>query len=136
MLRIFASFAFAALISASPARAETYRLSYEDMGAPVSIVDLGRKLIGKSGREIDIVFTGLRPGEKLREQLMDEYEAPAPTALAGVFRIMPRADDAYLTAADVAHLEIVARTMGNAAVRQRVFACLDQRLNRKERAAG
>jgi hypothetical protein len=41
-----------------------------------------------------------------------------------------------MTTADVAHLETVARTMENAIVRQRVFAHLDERLNRDERAAG
>ena len=74
--------------------------------------------------------------EKLREQLIDDHEAVAPSALPGVFRVTPKAADAYLTSADVAHLEAVARTMENAIVRQRVFAHLDERLHREERAAG
>ena len=44
-----------------------------DMGEPIRIVDLARDLIGLSGleegRDIDIVYTGLRPGEKLYEEL-------------------------------------------------------------------
>ena len=42
-----------------------------DMGEPVKIVDLAKKMIELSGREgIEIVFTGLRPGEKLYEELL------------------------------------------------------------------
>ena len=42
-----------------------------DMGEPVKIVDLAKKMIELSGKKgIDIVFTGLRPGEKLYEELL------------------------------------------------------------------
>ncbi len=40
-----------------------------DMGAPVRILDVARQLVEQSGRPIEIVFTGLRPGEKLHEVL-------------------------------------------------------------------
>ncbi len=108
---------------------------FMEMGAPVPILEIAKRLIQLSGRDIDIVFTGLRPGEKLREQLTDEYETCAPSPLPGVFRIAPKAE-AYLTSADVAHLETIARTMGSAAVRQRVFAQLDLYLSREDRAVG
>jgi len=48
-----------------------------DMGEPIKIVDLARKMIQLSGhKNIEIVFTGLRPGEKLYEELLiDESDA-------------------------------------------------------------
>ncbi len=109
---------------------------YMEMGAPISIMDMGRRLIERTGKAIDIEITGLRPGEKLKEQMFDEYEVASATALENVFRVTPAAADAYVTAADVAHLETVSRTMDNAVVRQRVFAHLDERLKREELAVG
>ena len=45
-----------------------------DMGEPVSIVDLARRLIDHNDPSIEIEFTGLRPGEKLHETLVAEHE--------------------------------------------------------------
>lgn len=41
-----------------------------DMGEPVRIMDVAERMIAKSGREIEIVITGLRHGEKLHEELV------------------------------------------------------------------
>ena len=48
-----------------------------DMGEPIKIVDLAQKMIELSGKQnIKIEFTGLRPGEKLYEELLiDESDA-------------------------------------------------------------
>jgi FlaA1/EpsC-like NDP-sugar epimerase len=55
-----------------------------DMGDPVRIVDLAEELIRLSGltpyEDIDIVITGLRPGEKLYEELLIDGEGILPTA--------------------------------------------------------
>jgi FlaA1/EpsC-like NDP-sugar epimerase len=45
-----------------------------DMGEPVRIADLARRLAAQSGHPLDIVYTGLRPGEKLAENLLGSDE--------------------------------------------------------------
>ena len=54
-----------------------------DMGKSVKIVDLAEKMIKLSGyvpyQDIDIKFTGLRPGEKLYEELLNDLENTLPT---------------------------------------------------------
>ena len=47
-----------------------------DMGQPVRISDLARRLINESGKRIEITYTGLRPGEKLHEVLFSPDEHP------------------------------------------------------------
>ncbi len=60
-----------------------------DMGQPVKIYDLARKLISLSGykpdEDIEIMFTGLRPGEKLYEELLMNEEGLTKTAHSKIF---------------------------------------------------
>jgi FlaA1/EpsC-like NDP-sugar epimerase len=61
-----------------------------DMGEPIRIVDLARQLITLSGlepgRDIAIEFTGLRPGEKLHEELLTAEENRQPTEHPKIFK--------------------------------------------------
>lgn len=54
-----------------------------DMGDPIKILDLAKKMIKLAGltpgKEVDIRFTGLRPGEKLYEELLNKEEEVIPT---------------------------------------------------------
>ena len=59
-----------------------------DMGEPVKIVDLAKSLITLSGLRVDedikIEFTGLRPGEKMYEELLMDEEDTLPTKMRGI----------------------------------------------------
>jgi O-antigen biosynthesis protein WbqV len=69
---------------AEGAEASHARLFLLEMGEPVRIMDLARQMIALSGRtpgkDIEIEITGLRPGEKLTEALLDETERSLPCA--------------------------------------------------------
>lgn len=82
-----------------------------DMGEPVRIVDLARDLIGLSGlevgRDVDIVYTGLRPGEKLFEEILVDGEEYVPTQHAKIFAALNNSGSARLGLGCPADLEEV-----------------------------
>jgi len=69
-----------------------------DMGDPVRIVDLARQMIRLAGlrpdQDIAITFTGLRPGEKLFEEIFHGAEPPVATGKPGLLIAAPRAVEA------------------------------------------
>jgi FlaA1/EpsC-like NDP-sugar epimerase len=78
----------------SAARGKIYVL---DMGEPVKIVDLASQMIRLAGKrpgeDIKIEFVGLRPGEKLYEELFYANETLLPTRAAGIRLAAPRTSD-------------------------------------------
>lgn len=68
-----------------------------DMGSPVKIADLARRMIElsglKVGEDIDIIYTGLRPGEKLYEELLATKENTLPTDNTQIYRAQVREYD-------------------------------------------
>lgn len=68
-----------------------------DMGSPVKIADLARRMIELSGltvgKDIDIIYTGLRPGEKLYEELLATKENTLPTDNTQIYRAQVREYD-------------------------------------------
>jgi FlaA1/EpsC-like NDP-sugar epimerase len=83
MTRFFMTIPEAAvLVLQAAAIGETGQVYVLDMGQPVRIVDMAKSLIalcGKTEEEIPIVFTGLRPGEKLYEELLADTDTTLPT---------------------------------------------------------
>lgn len=67
-----------------------------DMGERVRVLDLAREMIRLSGfepdRDVAIRFTGVRPGEKLREELFRPGERPLPTGHARIFSVANHCD--------------------------------------------
>jgi FlaA1/EpsC-like NDP-sugar epimerase len=64
-----------------------------DMGDPIKIIDIATKLINfsglKPGKDVEIVFTGLRPGEKLHEELYWQGEGIVPTENKKITMLKP-----------------------------------------------
>jgi FlaA1/EpsC-like NDP-sugar epimerase len=96
-----------------------------DMGEPVKIVDLARQMIRLAGLrpevDIEIRFTGLRPGEKLFEELFHGGEQPEPTDYEGLLMASPRVSDLRVVIGAIRDIETAALA-GDAAQALEVLA--------------
>lgn len=92
-----------------------------DMGDPVRIVELAEQMIRLAGKrpyeDIDITFTGLRPGEKLYEELFHDTEASKPTSNATIRLATPRTADQVALARAIDELTAAARSNDDARCR-------------------
>jgi O-antigen biosynthesis protein WbqV len=79
------------------------------MGAPVKIADLARQMIRLAGKrpeaDIEIKYVGLRPGEKLHEELLHEREQLVASGRPGLLLAAPRAGEAAALAREIDALE-------------------------------
>jgi len=84
-----------------------------DMGEPVKIVDLARRMIRLAGllpeRDVEIRYTGLRPGEKLFEELFHGKEAPVPTGHEGLLMAAPRTADPAIVGRAIEEIAVACR---------------------------
>jgi O-antigen biosynthesis protein WbqV len=83
-----------------------------DMGKPVRIVDLAERLIQLAGLkprvDIEIAYTGLRPGEKLYEELFDPSEVQNERTADGYVMAAPRVIDNALLKRTIDEIEVAA----------------------------
>ena len=83
------------------------------MGEPVKIVDLAQQMIRlaglRPGRDVGIEFIGLRPGEKLHEELFHPAEPLVPTGNPAIRLAAPRTADYAMLARSIDELEENAR---------------------------
>lgn len=98
-----------------------------EMGKPVKIIDLARQMIELNGQipgiDIEIKITGLRPGEKMTEELIDESELAQP-CVPGINEIKSLWPERLMDRRDVQRVAELAQ-LGNArGVYQAVFECL------------
>jgi len=88
-----------------------------EMGTPVRILDLAQRMIrfsgSRAGADIEIRVTGVRPGEKLTEELCAPEERPEPTVHPSIVRVKPDRLDTELFVAGLDRLEDLARCNRN-----------------------
>jgi FlaA1/EpsC-like NDP-sugar epimerase len=95
-----------------------------DMGQPVKIVDLARHMIElsgfKVGEDIEIKFTGLKPGEKLFEELQHQDERHLPTEHPRIMRFVPGGDVTAASAQAVDQLEPMLYTVSPNPIKEQI----------------
>ena len=79
------------LVLHAAAAAPAGQVAVLDLGDQIPVVELARHVIevAGEGRDIPLVFTGLRPGEKLGEELVDDNEEREPSGLDGINWVRP-----------------------------------------------
>lgn len=97
------------------------RIFVLDMGKPVRIVDLAQRMIRMAGKipgqDIHIEFIGIRPGEKLFEELFDHAEEVLPASFTGVSCAVPQPIAMPRLRTEMRRLERAARAGDTAAVK-------------------
>jgi len=115
-----------ALSAASGAKTEVEKYVLE-MGKPVKILQLAQRMIELNGqtpgREIRIEFTGLRPGEKITEELVDANEL-LTACIDGISKLRPHAREGEISPALIGAFRRLANAGDGPATRELVISTL------------
>lgn len=126
MTRFFMTIPEAAqLVIQSAAVGKTGDLFVLDMGEPVKILDMAETLIRLSGYEpytdIDIKFIGIRPGEKLFEEVLTQQEGVKATKFKRIFQVEPIDIDEKKLMEDVEELRKLAEEMNRSEIIKKLW---------------
>ena len=101
-----------------------------DMGRPVKIADLAKQMIElsglKVGDDIEIKFTGLKPGEKLFEELQHHNERHLPTKHSRVMRFLPNGDALAASAQAIDQLEPILYKVSPNSIKQQTKSIIPE----------
>ncbi len=107
-----------------------------EMGEPVRILDLAQRMIRLSGyrvgTDIPIRIVGRRPGEKLAEELRDDYEQVLATNHPFINRVLPMPVPSDVFGANMEELQEATRRRDGAAVRSSLFAAVSPSVSQAE----
>jgi FlaA1/EpsC-like NDP-sugar epimerase len=115
------------------------RISMLDMGKPVRILYLAEQMIRLSGlmpyRDVPIVFTGLRPGEKLDEELTSDVEATMPTVVEKIRLVKTNGADSTALARGLNRIEAAVAEASEHEVRQAIRSLVPEYMESATRSA-
>lgn len=121
----------AGLAIVAGALADSEGIFWLDSGPPVRVLDLARRLASAASSDVGVEFVGLRPGERLHEQLFSGDDEIAATSCERVWRsTVPQVDPAWLSS----RLAVLARFVEHASA-TRVRATLAEMNTAPEREA-
>ena len=117
------------LVLGAGASAQGGEIYVLEMGQPIKIVDLAENLIRLSGlvphEDIELVFCGVRPGEKLNEELVYSQESSEPCRLKGIVRVTPKELSPDWPGENLDKLRLAVEDADDEACRRFLFALLD-----------
>ncbi|WP_282604850.1 nucleoside-diphosphate sugar epimerase/dehydratase [Pelagibius sp. Alg239-R121] len=112
----------ASALGANAPSEEAGKIYVLDMGNPIKIADLARQMIRLGGlrpdKDVKIVYTGLRPGEKLYEELFHEQEPLVETSHPSLHLASPRTTNLELLSRSLEELETIAVARDQSSVSQ------------------